>query len=149
MDAMSRKQQRRLFEEPEPGRDWLERPPLDPTPHLKEDLVWMMKVSCFSRAEIVERMNFAYKMAGLPGRMSLARLDAWAAKSKKALPDLREAEYLYWAAANLVPMAGQAGRAGAGLINQDDKRVLDLGKTEQELRRLGQKARRLRQEIGG
>lgn len=144
---MSRKRQKSLFEEPESGGNWQERPPLDPRPHLKEDIARTMAASRFSRVQIVDRMNLAYKMAGLPARMSLAKLDAWAAKSKLALPDLMEAEYLYWAAGSRLPLAGQAERSGAYLVSPEDQKYLELGKAEQELRRLNQKARRLRQEI--
>lgn len=144
---MSRKRQRSLFEEPEAGANRQERPPLNPRPHLKEDIARTMAASRFSRAQIVDRMNLAYKMAGLPARMSLAKLEAWAAKSKSALPDLMEAEYFYWAAGSRLTLAGQAERSGACLTTPEDRKYLELGKAEQELRRLSQKARRLRQEI--
>jgi hypothetical protein len=144
---MSKKWQPSLFEGPEGGGAWLERPPLDPLPHLKEEIARTMKASPYSRPQIVERMNLAMKLAGLAGRLSLARLDAWAAKSKTALPDLQEAEFFYWAAGSRVVLAGQAQRAGAALVTPEDRKFLELGKAEHKLRELGRKARRLRQEI--
>ncbi len=144
---MSRKRQRSLFEEPGVGGNWLERPPLNPRPHLKEDIARTMTESRFSRPQIVDRMNLAYKMAGLPARMSLAKLDAWAAKSKSALPDLMEAEYFYWAATSRLVLEGQAERMGASLVDPKGRKYLDLGKEVLELRRASREVRRLRQEI--
>jgi hypothetical protein len=144
---MSKSRQRNLFEAPETGGNWLERPPLNPRPHLKEDIARTMAASRWGRGQIVDRMNLAYKLAGLPGRMSLAKLDAWAAKSKTALPDLMEAEFFYWAAGSRLPLAGQAERAAACLVSREDQKYLELGKAQQELRRLGKTARRLQQEI--
>ena len=144
---MSRNKQRNLFEAPGTGGNRLERPPLNPRPHLKEDIVRTMAASRFSRVQIVDRMNLAYKMAGLPASMSLAKLDAWAARSKSTLPDLMEAEYFYWATGSQLPLAGQAERCGACLVTIEDQKYLELGKAEQELRRLSKEARRLRQEI--
>lgn len=144
---MSKKRQRSLFEEPETGGFYLERPPLNPRPHLKEEIAQTMAASRFSRAQIVDRMNLAYKMAGLPARMSVAKLDAWAAKSKSALPDLMEAEYFYWAAGGMAPLMGQAERAGAFLGTKEDRKFMELGKDEFELRKLSQRVRQKRQEI--
>jgi hypothetical protein len=144
---MSKKRQGSLFEAPEAGEIWLEKPPLNSRAHLKDDLVRTMAASQFSRAQIVDRMNLAFKLADLPNRVSLAKLDAWAAPSKAALPDLLEAEFFCWAAESRLPLARQAERLGALLVDRGEQRYLELGKTEQERRRLGQRARRLRQEI--
>jgi hypothetical protein len=144
---MSRKRQRNLFEKPEGAGDWRRQPPLNPRAHLKRDLVQVMAGSRFSRPQIVDRMNQAFRLAELPNRVSLAKLDAWAAASKAALPDLLEMEFFCWAAESRLPLWGQAGRLGAVLVDSREQKYLELGKAEYELRRLNQRARRLREEI--
>jgi hypothetical protein len=144
---MSKKRQGSLLEELETREVWPARPPLNPRAHLKTALFRTMKDSRWSRPQIVDRMNTAFKLAELPNRVSLARLDAWAAMSKPALPDLLEAEFLCWAAESRRPLAGQAERLGALLVDGQEKKFLELGKAEHELRQLGKTARRLRQEI--
>ena len=146
---MGKKRQLRLFKEPESGGAWLEEPPLNPRPHLKAEIAQTMDGSRWSRPQIAERMNYAFKMAGMPNRVTLARLDAWAARSKTALPDLLEAEFFYWAAEGRLPLAGQAQRASACLVSREEEKFLKLGRAEHELRRLNQETRRLRQEIEG
>jgi hypothetical protein len=146
--GMSRKRQQNLFGEPEKGESWLEKPPLNSRIYLKDDLARMMAASRFSRAQIADRMNQAFRLAELPNRVSPAKLDAWAARSKSALPDILEAEFFYWAVESRLALARQAERLGALLVNQRERNYLELGKTEEELRRLGQKRRQLREQIG-
>ena len=145
--GMSKKRQRSLFDEPETGGNWLERPPLNPRPRLKEAIRQMLAESRFSRPQIAERMNRAFAAEGLPNRVKVVRLDAWAADSKPALPDVVEVPVLCWAAESALPLAALNGCLKLRLIDAAEGRLLDLAKTEQTRRALDKKARRLRQEI--
>ncbi len=106
---MSRKRQRNLFEEPGTGGNWLERPPLNPRPRLKEAIRQMLSGCRFSRPQIAERMNRAFKAEGLPNRVSVPRLDAWAADSKANLPETVELPVLCWAAESALRLAALNG----------------------------------------
>ena len=144
---MSKPRQRNLFEEPETGGGWLERPPLNPRPRLKEAIRQTLAGCRFSRPQIAERMNRAFKAEGLPNRVSVPRLDAWAADSKPALPEVVEVPVLCWAAESSLPLAALNGCLRLRLISEAEARRLDLAKMEDESKRLAVKARRLRQEI--
>jgi len=144
---MGKKRQRNLFEEPETGGNWLEKPPLNPRPRLKEAIRQMLAASRFSRPQIAERMNRAFMAEGLPNRVKVARLDAWAADSKPNLPETVELPVLCWAAESALPLAALNGCLRLRLINEQDSRLLDLARTEQTRRALDKVARRLRQEI--
>ena len=144
---MSKKRQRNLFEEPETGGGWLERPPLNPRPRLKEAIRQMLAASRFSRPQIAERMNRAFQAEGLANRVKVARLDAWAADSKPNLPETVEVPVLCWAAESALPLAALNGCLRLRLISEDEARLLELARTEQNRRALDKKARRLRQEI--
>ena len=144
---MSKKRQRSLFEEPGTGGNGLERPPLNPRPRLKEAIRQMLAASRFSRPQIAERMNRAFKAEGLANRVSVPRLDAWAADSKTNLPETVEVPVLCWAAESALPLAALNGCLRLRLIDEKEGRLLDLAKTEQTRRALDKKARRLRQEI--
>ena len=139
--------QRNLFEEPETGGGWLERPPLNPRPRLKEAIRQMLAGSRWSRPQIAERMNRAFMAEGLANRVKAARLDAWAADSKPMLPETVELPVLCWAAESALPLAALNGCLRLKLINEDEGRLLELAKTEQSRRALDKKARRLRQEM--
>lgn len=144
---MSKKRQKSLFDEPETGGNWLERPPLNPRPRLKAAIRQMLTGCRFSRAQISERMNLAFKAEGLSNRVSVARLDAWAADSKRNLPETVELPVLCWAAESALPLAALNGCLRLRLITEPEARRLDLAKMEDESKRLAVKARRLRQEI--
>ena len=144
---MSKTRQRNLFEEPGAGGNWLEKPPLNPRPRLKEAIRQTLAGCRFSRAQIAERMNRAFVAEGLANRVSVARLDAWAADSKRNLPDTVEVPVLCWAAESALPLAALNGCLRLRLINEPEARRLDLAKMEDESKRLAVKARRLRQEI--
>lgn len=144
---MSRKRQRSLFEEPGAGENWLERPPLNPRPRMKEAIRQTLAASRFSRAQIVERMNRAFMAEGLYNRVTLARLDAWAADSKPALPETVELPVLCWAAESALPLAALNGCLRLRLIDEAEGRLLDLAKTERKIKELSQKRRRQEQEI--
>lgn len=147
MGGMSKKRQRSLFEEPGTGGNWLERPPLNPRPRLKEAIRQMLAASRWSRPQIAERMNRAFQAEGLSNRVKVARLDAWAADSKPNLPETVELPVLCWAAESALPLAALNGCLRLRLINEPEARRLDLAKIEDESKRLAVKARRLRQEI--
>jgi len=144
---MSKKRQRSLFEEPETGGNWLERPPLNPRPRLKEAIRQALAGCRFSRTQIADRMNRAFMAEGLPNRVKTARLDAWAADSKPNLPETVELPVLCWAAESALPLAALNGCLRLRLISEPEARLLDLAKMEEESKRLAIKARRLRQEI--
>jgi hypothetical protein len=144
---MSKKRQRSLFEEPEAGGNWLERPPLNPRPRLKEAIRQMLAGSRFSRPQIAERMDRAFVAEGLANRVSVARLDAWAADSKTNLPETVELPVLCWAAESVLPLAALNGCLRLRLITEPESRRLDLARMEDESKRLALKARRLRMEI--
>lgn len=144
---MSKKRQRSLFEEPEAGGNWLERPPLNPRPRLKEAIRQMLAECRFSRTQIADRMNRAFMAEGLPNRVKTARLDAWAADSKPNLPETVELPVLCWAAESALPLAALNGCLRLRLISEPEARLLDLAKTEAARRELDKRARRLRQEI--
>jgi hypothetical protein len=144
---MSRKQQRSLFEEPGVGGNWLVRPPLNPRPRLKEAIRQMLGASRFSRPQIAERMNRAFLAEGLPNRVSVARLDAWAADSKSNLPETVEVPVLCWAAESALPLAALNGCLRLWVVTEEERRRLELARMEDESKRLAVKARRLRQEI--
>ena len=144
---MSRKRQKSLFEEPQAGGNWLERPPLNPRPRLKEAIRQMLGASRFSRAQVAERMNRAFMAEGLANRVKTARLDAWAADSKPNLPETVELPVLCWAAESVLPLAALNGSLRLRLMDEAEARLLDLAKTEQRRRELDKRARRLRQEI--
>ncbi len=143
----SKKRQRSLFDEPEAGGNWLERPPLNPRPRLKEAIRQMLATSRFSRQQIAERMNRAFLAEGLPNRVTLPRLDSWAADSKPALPETVELPVLCWAAESALPLAALNGCLRLRIITEPEGQRLDLAKMEDESKRLALKARRLRQEI--
>ena len=144
---MSKNRQRSLFEEPETGGNWLERPPLNPRPRLKEAIRQMLAGSRFSRPQIAERMNRGFMAEGLANRVTVARLDAWAADSKTNLPETVELPVLCWAAESVLPLAALNGCLRLRLITEKDSRRLDLARMEDESKRLALRARRLRQEI--
>lgn len=144
---MSKPRQRNLFETPETGGNWLERPPLNPRPRLKEAIRQMLAASRFSRAQIVERMNRAFMAEGLRNRVTLARLDAWAADSKPALPEVVELPVLCWAAESALPLAALNGCLKLRLIDEAEGRLLDLAKTERKIKELSRKRRLQEQEI--
>jgi hypothetical protein len=144
---MSRKRQRSLFDEPEFGGNWLERPPLNPRPRLKEAIRQTLAGCRFSRTQIADRMNRAFMAEGLPNRVKTARLDAWAADSKPNLPETVELPVLCWAAESALPLAALNGSLRLRLISEPEARLLDLAKLEDESKRLAVKARRLRLEI--
>ena len=144
---MSKPRQRNLFETPETGGNWLERPPLNPRPRLKEAIRQMLAECRFSRAQIAERMNRAFMAEGLANRVKTARLDAWAADSKPNLPETVELPVLCWAAESALPLAALNGCLKLRLIDANEGRLLDLARTEATRRELDKKARRLRQEI--
>lgn len=144
---MSKKRQRNLFEEPATGCNWLERPPLNPRPRLKEAIRQMLAASRFSRPQIADRMNRAFMAEGLANRVKVARLDAWAADSKPNLPETVELPVLCWAAESTLPLAALNGCLRLRLISEAEARRLELGRLEDESKRLAQEARRLRQEI--
>lgn len=144
---MSKKRQRSLFEEPGIGGDWLEKPPLNPRPRMKEAIRQTLAASHFSRPQIAERMNRAFLAEGLPNRVKVARLDAWAADSKPILPDTVEVPVLCWAAELALPLAALNGCLRLRVINEQEARRLDLARLEDESKRLTVKARRLRQAI--
>lgn len=144
---MSKPRQRNLFETPETGGNWLERPPLNPRPRLKEAIRQMLAASRWSRPQIAERMNRAFQAEGLSNRVKVARLDAWAADSKPNLPETVELPVLCWAAESALPLAALNGCLKLRLIDATEGRLLDLAKTEQARRQLDKQARRLRQEI--
>ena len=144
---MSKPRQRNLFETPETGGNWLERPPLNPRPRLKEASRQTLAGCRFSRPQIVERMNRAFQAEGLPNRVKTARLEAWAADSKPALPETAELPVLCWAAESVLPLAALNGCLKLRLIDANEGRLLDLARTEATRRELDKKARRLRQEI--
>jgi len=116
----SKKRQRSLFDEPEAGGNWLERPPLNPRPRLKEAIRQMLATSRFSRQQIAERMNRAFLAEGLPNRVTLPRLDSWAADSKPALPETVELPVLCWAAESALPLAALNGCLRLRLINEPE-----------------------------
>lgn len=144
---MSKKRQRSLFDEPEAGSNWLERPPLNPRPRLKEAIRQMLAGCRFSRTQIADRMNRAFMAEGLPNRVKTARLDAWAADSKPNLPETVELPVLCWAAESALPLSALNGCLKLRLISEPEARLLDLAKTEAARRELDKRARRLRQEI--
>jgi hypothetical protein len=144
---MSKSRQRNLFEAPETGGNWLERPPLNPRPRLKEAIRQTLAASRFSRPQIAERMNRAFKAEGLVNRVSVPRLDAWAADSKTNLPEVVEVPVLCWAAESALPLAALNGCLRLKLINEPEARRLDLARMEDESKRLMVKARRLRLEL--
>lgn len=144
---MSRKRQRSLFEEPEAGGNWLERPPLNPRARLKEAIRQTLAGCRWSRPQIAERMNRAFMAEGLANRVKTARLDAWAADSKPNLPETVELPVLCWAAESVLPLAALNGCLRLRLVSEAEARRLDLARMEDESKRLAVKARRLRQEI--
>ena len=144
---MSKPRQRNLFEPPETGGNWLERPPLNPRPRLKEAIRQTLAASRFSRPQIAERMNRAFQAEGLPNRVKVPRLDAWAADSKPALPEVVELPVLCWAAESALPLAALNGCLRLRLIDEKEGRLLDLAKTEWQIKELSQKRRRQEQEI--
>lgn len=147
MVGKSRKRQRSLFEAPETGGNWLERPPLNPRPRLKEAIRQTLATSRWSRAEIVGRMNQAFQAEGLFNRVTMPRLDSWAADSKPALPETVELPVLCWAAESALPLAALNGCLKLRLIDEAEGRLLDLAKTERKIKELSQKRRRQEQEI--
>jgi hypothetical protein len=146
-DAMSKVRQRNLFEEPGTGGNWLERPPLNPRPRLKEAIRQMLAGCRFSRPQIAERMNLAFKAEGLPNRVSVPRLDAWAADSKGNLPETAEVPVLCWAAESALPLAALNGCLRLRLINEEEGRLLDLAKTERQIKMLSRRRRRQENEL--
>ncbi|MCL4503847.1 MAG: hypothetical protein M1438_18645 [Deltaproteobacteria bacterium] len=144
---MSRKRQRNLFEEPGIGGDWLSRPPLNPRPRLKEAIRQMLADSRYSRPQIAERMNAAFIAEGMKNRVTVSRLDAWAAESKANLPEVEELPALCWAAESVLPVAALNGSLKLQVINAEEAQRLRLARLEDESKRLAKQARRLRQEI--
>jgi hypothetical protein len=144
---MSKPRQRNLFETPETGGNWLERPPLNPRPRLKEAIRQTLAGCRFSRPQIAERMNRAFKAEGLPNRVSSARLESWAADSKPALPETVEVPVLCWAAESALPLAALNGCLKLRLIDEKEGRLLDLAKTEWKIKELSRKRRLQEQEI--
>ena len=144
---MSKPRQRNLFETLEAGGNWLERPPLNPRPRLKEAIRQTLAGCRFSRSQIAERMNRAFQAEGLPNRVKTARLEAWAADSKPALPETVELPVFCWAAESSLPLAALNGCLRLRLVDAAEARRLDLAKLEDESKRLAVQARRLRQEI--
>jgi hypothetical protein len=144
---MSKPSQRNLFEAPETGGNWLERPPLNPRPRLKEAIRQTLAASRFSRPQIAGRMNQAFQAEGLSNRVTAARIDSWAADSKPALPETVELPVLCWAAESPLPLAALNGCLRLRLINEKEGRLLDLAKTERQIKELSQKRRRQEQEI--
>ncbi|MGP8051606.1 MAG: hypothetical protein ACLPYB_13485 [Desulfobaccales bacterium] len=142
---MSQKRQRHLFEEPGAGSSWLERPPLNPRPRLKEAIRQTLAACRFSRPQIAERMNLAFKAEGLANRVSVPRLDAWAADSKPNLPGVEELPVLCWAAESALPLAALNGCLRLRLISEEEGRLLELARTERQIKELVR--RRRRQEI--
>jgi hypothetical protein len=131
----------------EGGGNWLERPPLNPRPRLKEAIRQTLAGCRFSRAQIAERMNRAFQAEGLPNRVTAPRLDSWAADSKPALPETVELPVLCWAAESALPLAALNGCLKLRLIDEAEGRLLDLAKTERQIRELSQRRRRQEQEI--
>jgi hypothetical protein len=144
---MSKPRQRNLFEAPETGGNWLERPPLNPRPRLKEAIRQTLAASRFSRTQIAGRMNQAFQAEGLANRVTVPRIDSWAADSKPALPETVELPVLCWAAESALPLAALNGCLRLRLIDEAEGRLLDLAKTERKIKELSQKRRRQEQEI--
>jgi hypothetical protein len=144
---MSKPRQRNLFEAPGAGGNWLERPPLNPRPRLKEAIRQTLAGCRFSRPQIAGRMNLAFQAEGLANRVTVPRLDSWAADSKPALPEVVELPVLCWAAESALPLAALNGCLKLRLVDAGEARRLDLAKMEDESKRLAVKARRLRLEI--
>jgi hypothetical protein len=92
-------------------------------------------------------MNQAFQAEGLSNRVTAARIDSWAADSKPALPETVELPVLCWAAESPLPLAALNGCLRLRLINEKEGRLLDLAKTERQIKELSQKRRRQEQEI--
>lgn len=147
MAMSSRKRQKNLFTEPEAGREWLERPPLNPRPRLKEAIRQTLDGSPYSRPQIAERMNRAFQAEGLGNRVTGARIDSWAADSKPALPETVEVPVFCWAAGSALALAALNACLKLRLVTAQEGRRLDLARMEDESKRLAQEVRRRRQEL--
>jgi len=143
------KGQGRLWPEPETGGLAPEAPPLNCRARLKEAVRRSLEGNRLSRELIAERMNELARQEGVRLRrpVTLAVVDAWAALSKTALPELGEVPLFCAATGRDYLLEALGGCRGRRLIGPGEARLLAWAEKEWAIRRLTKDKRALEPQI--
>ena len=127
------------------------KPSLNPVSRLKAAMRSAIKSGKWSREQIVDRMNEVAAMEGLSngrgGRITVAALDGWMAETKGNMIPVGLLPLFCWAAESLEPLRILAACLEGEVIGEEDRRLLEWARLEQESRRLAKRKKKLAEEL--
>lgn len=126
-------------------------PSLNVTSRLKAAMRDAVKSGKFSREQIVDRMNEAARREGLGGgrgsKITVAALDGWMAETKGNMIPVGLLPLFCWAAETIEPLRVMAACIDAIIITEEESKLLELARLDQEAKRLARRRRILASEI--